>query len=362
MQRFAALLFLLGSALAPAQDAADGQSFNDAWEAYAEAARSDDVNAAVITAKAALDTGRSIFPETDGRIAALTHNYGRALLASGEKGAARVQLETAVVLFEALDGEDSIKLVPTLQDLADANAKAREEDTQLRIYKRALKITKTQHGSDSLEYAEVEYRAAYKMYSLSKSVRGEKYARHARGFFARRFGHSDQRTGKANLVLGKIQFSRGRHGEMVEYLEEALASFTGETNSDKGYRLVINALLVRGYEALGESDMATEHCVAIGEDTRLSDNQDYLPIFRMAPRYPVEMLKARREGYVDIKLTVDAAGFVQDPTVLFSTGSELFEKAALAAVEQFRYAPRFVDGKPVPTEGVKTRVSFRIKD
>ena len=39
-----------------------------------------------------------------------------------------------------------------------------------------------------------------------------------------------------------------------------------------------------------------------------------------------------------------------------------FEQASLDAVQRFRYAPQFEDGKPVAVDGVKTRVGFRIRE
>ena len=85
------------------------------------------------------------------------------------------------------------------------------------------------------------------------------------------------------------------------------------------------------------------------------------------------------EGYVDFSFTIDKNGFVKEPQVLeqVSTGlrqvrrggmqgaskeDRSFEAAALVALLRFRYAPMFVDGKAMPVDNVKTRISFAIED
>ena len=89
--------------------------------------------------------------------------------------------------------------------------------------------------------------------------------------------------------------------------------------------------------------------------------REHRPLFQQAPDYPLDMLATRREGFVDVGFTVDKDGFVQNPVVLKQTGGQSFEQAALDAVEQFRYAPKFVNGSAVETRFVKTRVTFNIE-
>jgi len=88
---------------------------------------------------------------------------------------------------------------------------------------------------------------------------------------------------------------------------------------------------------------------------------DYLPIVRVAPVYPARALSRGLEGYVDLSFTVTTTGTVRDPVVIFSTSS-LFERAAVRAVEKFKYKPRVVDGVPVDVPNVKTRITFKIEE
>ena len=87
---------------------------------------------------------------------------------------------------------------------------------------------------------------------------------------------------------------------------------------------------------------------------------EYLPIVRVAPQYPTRALSRGLEGYVDLMFAVTEAGSVADPVVTYST-SKLFERAAIKAVLGFKYKPRVVDGQPVRTEGVETRIRFELQ-
>ena len=120
------------------------------------------------------------------------------------------------------------------------------------------------------------------------------------------------------------------------------------------------------------------HCLAVGRESPARPDQDYVPLFRMAPVYPTMMLAQGIEGHVDFEFTIDENGFVRDAVVVgevadgrpdlvrarvgTSQEDRSFQNAARAAVERFRYAPRFVDGEAVAVDGVKTRISFRIED
>ena len=85
-------------------------------------------------------------------------------------------------------------------------------------------------------------------------------------------------------------------------------------------------------------------------------------MFQIQPAYPESARIAGREGYAVVELTIDENGFVTNPIVTKSKGGKAFERAALKAAEQFRYAPQFVNGDAVQTEGIKYRFSFDLRD
>ena len=79
---------------------------------------------------------------------------------------------------------------------------------------------------------------------------------------------------------------------------------------------------------------ATPHCVAIGRISKLRPNQDYQPVFRMAPRYPARLLMSGIEGHVDFEFTIDESGFVRDPQVI--TAAQTGRSSSVAERLRFR--------------------------
>ncbi len=83
----------------------------------------------------------------------------------------------------------------------------------------------------------------------------------------------------------------------------------------------------------------------------------YLPIVRVAPVYPKAAIDQELSGQVIVEFTVTRKGRVKSPEVVEST-NEVFDRAALKAVELFRYKPRKEGRKAVDVPGVRTAITF----
>ncbi len=119
-----------------------------------------------------------------------------------------------------------------------------------------------------------------------------------------------------------------------------------------------HAQLVQAYEAFGDSECATRHCLAIGCMQAFDPNREQQSLFRRRPEFPRAAIFGGHEGYAVIGYTIDEQGFVRDPCVPESAGSVVFGEAALEAISDWRFAPRFQDGSAVATMGMRTKVSF----
>jgi TonB family protein len=73
------------------------------------------------------------------------------------------------------------------------------------------------------------------------------------------------------------------------------------------------------------------------------------------PEYPQEALMRGIEGWVDVSLEVNAAGDVLAPRIEDSSRGRLFNRAALNAVQQWKYEPRDAG----TSERVRVRLQFR---
>lgn len=91
----------------------------------------------------------------------------------------------------------------------------------------------------------------------------------------------------------------------------------------------------------------------------LSDGEA-LPVVKVRPVYPSRAQQQGIEGYVLVEFTIDELGRVVDVHVVEAKPRGSFERAALKAVERFRYKPRVVNGQAMPVSGVRHLVSFEL--
>lgn len=98
----------------------------------------------------------------------------------------------------------------------------------------------------------------------------------------------------------------------------------------------------------------------------LSADGEYLPIVKVAPRYPQRALSRGYEGWVIIEYTVTTNGSVRDAFVVDGWNSTTekpttwFNRAALKAAEKYKYKPRVIEGTPVEVPGVQTKITFKL--
>ena len=93
-----------------------------------------------------------------------------------------------------------------------------------------------------------------------------------------------------------------------------------------------------------------------------SNDREYSLLERVPPIYPRSAERRDIEGYVVLQFTVTATGRARDIVVIEAVPRGVFNSASKAALEQWRFRPRTVDGKPVGVRGVRTRVVFQLPD
>ena len=87
---------------------------------------------------------------------------------------------------------------------------------------------------------------------------------------------------------------------------------------------------------------------------------DAVPVLRVNPDYPERALRQGSEGWVELSFVVSEAGDVLEPMIEQSSGGEDFERAALQAVQQWKYKPAIQDGVAVE-RALKTIIRFQVQ-
>lgn len=75
--------------------------------------------------------------------------------------------------------------------------------------------------------------------------------------------------------------------------------------------------------------------------------ENVVPTFRVPPVYPPRAQRAGIEGVVTVEFTIATDGTVKDPKVVKADPPNIFNRAVLSAIRQWKFKPKTVDGKAV---------------
>jgi protein TonB len=106
--------------------------------------------------------------------------------------------------------------------------------------------------------------------------------------------------------------------------------------------------------------VAAEQALASGLGGGGAD-RDAVPLVRIEPDYPMQARQRGIEGWVVVQFTISSAGTVKDAVVLSSEPGTVFDRAALTAVQKWKYQPKVQGGQPVERPGVKIRLDFEME-
>lgn len=90
-------------------------------------------------------------------------------------------------------------------------------------------------------------------------------------------------------------------------------------------------------------------------------DRDAQPLVRIEPQYPLRAAERGIEGSCYVRFDVTPDGTPTNVEIM-RCDSSMFERAAIRAVERWRYNPRVEDGVPVARRGVETRFDFQLAD
>jgi TonB family protein len=96
-----------------------------------------------------------------------------------------------------------------------------------------------------------------------------------------------------------------------------------------------------------------------GSAAAQSETQEARLIQHVAADYPPEAARKGVEGSVDVSFTISPEGKVSDITVTSAVPSDIFNRAAIAAVRRWKYEPKTVNGVPVEAHQ-QLRLQFKL--
>lgn len=79
-----------------------------------------------------------------------------------------------------------------------------------------------------------------------------------------------------------------------------------------------------------------------------------IPLERIPPKYPARAANRHIEGWVKIEFTITASGTVEKAEVVEAEPAEIFDEAALKAINQWTFKEKIVNGVAVEQRAVQT--------
>ncbi len=80
---------------------------------------------------------------------------------------------------------------------------------------------------------------------------------------------------------------------------------------------------------------------------------------RIEPYYPADARRSRRTGWVDVRFVVNVDGSVSRASVIDADPKNVFDRAALSAVERWQFTPGTRNGTPTASE-LRQRIEFHL--
>lgn len=348
-----AFIAILSCSFGYAADEPSVEKFNAEYQEFQQFSAKQEWRNALPFAKNSFDIGLQLFGEDTEQSAMLAYNYGLNLVMAGQINEAPKMLKIAVEINERVYGEDSVKLIPVYSLYGKSLLGHFNEINGTKQYNKALKIADRHYTKNSVEYAQISMDLGTTLMSEAGSSKAKRHLQRAYDYFSESLGKDAPQTGYAAFLLGKYEMADKDFKNAVKYLNESLDTFAKPDEPATDIELTTHAFLVQSYEKLGQSELATQHCLAIGRMTPFDISQEAKPIAYSSPVYPNEAILSNKEGWALVEFEIDEAGFVRNPIVADVEGHNSFKKASLDVIEGFRFAPRFVDGVPVSTSGAK---------
>jgi TonB family protein len=340
----------------PPATAEQRAEFADTYHTYQKLSAEGKTAESLPYAERAFELGEQIYGDDHANTAALALNFGDALDKVGRRKDAIEILDKALVLYKRVYGDHARELVDPLMARGNAaggwNAKEKVE-----YYDDALTIARLYVGPDDLLLARLNLEAGIHLLRDGAVDESDRFLAAAYVQYRKQLKPDDSRLVMASFWEGKYQLASQKPRAAEPYLNDVLSAI-GDRAGASPIGDAAHALLVVVYEQLGDSARATPHVIALAKAQPWDGKSVPTPLYKKDPEYPKDA--KGREGSALVEFTIDADGFVRNPKLVSTDGSDAFGDPGVAAISAWRYAPQFVNGAPVATPGVQTKVDFKL--
>ena len=306
-------------------------------------------------ASKAYAVGQRVFAPNSETMGLLILNAGeKTVLAYKEKAAIGFYDRTMPAIIEIF-GENSKEHLQAQLYYGHAHLKKKKRKA-LKIYKQILAVIEEKEGISSFSYGRHQFDIAHQVLVITGDSYGSKMLKKARETFeAIESSEAKQALETLLFTEGKFYLAKKQYGKAQKTFEEIIAKLDKENPKSP---TILNALafLVVTCEERRKRDEATQYAQEIGRRSALYNLSYSIPLY--SPRGKAPNTSVRRKGKVVVAFVVDEEGYVIDPVVTSSELPKAYDKATIKTVKNFRFAPKFQNGKPVKTAGRKYTMTW----
>ncbi|KPZ64358.1 transport protein TonB [Pseudoalteromonas sp. P1-16-1b] len=346
------------STMSFAEQASNAQAvFNDAYQNYLNAVKTKENMQQA--AEQAYTLGKAVYGDNSDNTANLAINYAKSINGYGKKWIEkRFSLyQQAYTISVNNHGNKSLETVDSLVGMANFAPSAQKADYYL---EQVIAIANTENKPKFL--ADMKLEAATILankFSYEKYREAKNYLEEADEYYQANLPKNSVEQIKADFLMASFAEGRKRYDQAIERLNRVVKVFDENLSYDHSAELTAHSRLIGLYEKKGKSDEATKHCIAIAKMVPWKESQEQTPLYRVNPKYPKNKARFSKDGSVVMEFQVDESGFVKNPQVISSEGGVAFEKSAVEALAQWRYAPKFEHGKAVAATS-KVQLDFKV--
>jgi TonB family protein len=348
-----AILTMLLLVHLPAVGDDSSAEFQRAYRAYQKHIAANETQQALESASKAYTLGARLYGKKSVNAAKLAINYAVLLNDSGEFEQAQKVLKGKLKVMEAEYGANATELVSILIELGRSEFDPAKPKRALKYFSQASSAL--ENHDNSLYRARKNFDIAVILLKRRGRAFTQEYIETAHSIYARELQTNDFRLGLTSYHMAAYAIAEQQYEQAVAHLMVSLDAFQSDDDEMSDLETTVRLQLIEFLERLDKSDLATEHCVALGSKYEWTTSAP--PLYRETLVTPPEAVKAGLVGEVTLAFAVDEQGYVADPRISTSTAA-IFNQPALDMVRQFRYAPRFVDGRPVLTDDVHYTIRF----
>jgi len=307
-------------------------------------------------AERALALSRQMYGPAAETTAILEVNLGDLDMLRSRFDAAKPHYESALATLEQLNGGLDVSLLIPLNDLARIHTQAGYFEQARAMHERSLRIVEAAYGPTHPAVANrlVTLGIFEELVHEPAAAR----ARYEKSLELRRaiFPESHPDIAESLFFLAKLELQERAFERAATLYARAMEIWSETPPRDPKILLAAKSQLGYARRKLGATPAAVAAAPAHTAVSR--GDSDAQPLFRAAPEYPRRALQRELEGFVRLSFRVTEQGRVVGAAVVEAEPAGIFDRAALDALEQWKYQPRIRAGQPVVQENMEVVLRF----